>query len=62
MDDSFKSKNIDYKEIMSEEGNILTKIICLIYVLDYSSIFLAIKLKVDPSPVVAIDFIKKRLN
>jgi len=58
----FKSKNIDYKEIMSEEGNILTKIICLIYVLDYSSIFLAIKLKVDPSPVVAIDFIKKRLN
>ena len=58
----FKSKNIDYKEIISEEGNILTKIICLIYVLDYSSIFLAIKLKVDPSPVMAIDFIKKRLN
>ena len=58
----FKLKNIDYKEIISEEGNILTKIICLIYVLDYSSIFLAIKLKVDPSPVMAIDFIKKRLN
>ena len=58
----FKSKNIDYKEIISEEGNILTKIICLIYVLDYSSIFLAIKLKVDPSPVIAIDFIKKRLD
>ena len=58
----FKSKNIDYKEIISEEGNILTKIICLIYVLDYSSIFFAIKLKVDPSPVLAIDFIKKRLN
>jgi glucose/mannose-6-phosphate isomerase len=58
----FKSKNIDYKEIISEEGNILTKIICLIYVLDYSSIFLAIKLKVDPSPVIAIEFIKKRLD
>ena len=58
----FKSKNIEYKEIISEDGNILTKIICLIYVLDYSSIFLAIKLKVDPSPVVAIDFIKERLN
>ena len=58
----FKSKNVDYKEIISEEGNILTKIICLIYVLDYSSIFLAMKLKVDPSPVLAIDFIKKRLN
>ncbi len=58
----FKSKNIEYKEIMSEEGNILTKIICLIYLLDYSSIFVAIKLEVDPSPVTSIDFIKKRLN
>ena len=57
----FKSKNIEYKEIMSERGNILTKIICMIYLLDYSTIFLAIKLKIDPSPVEAIDFIKKRL-
>ena len=58
----FKSKNIEYKEIISEDGNILTKIICLIYLFDYSSIFFAVKLKIDPSPVVAIDFIKKRLN
>ena len=58
----FKSKNIECKEIMSEEGNILTKIICLIYLLDYSSIFLAVKLEVDPTPVDAIDFIKHRLN
>ncbi len=58
----FTSKNIEYKEIISEDGNILTKIICLIYLLDYSSIFFAVKLKVDPSPVGAIDFIKKRLN
>jgi glucose/mannose-6-phosphate isomerase len=57
----FKSKNIECKEITSEHGNILTKIICMIYLLDYSSIFLAIKLKIDPSPVEAIDFIKKRL-
>jgi glucose/mannose-6-phosphate isomerase len=58
----FTSKNIEYKEIISEDGNILTKIICLIYLLDYSSIFFAVKLKIDPSPVDAIDFIKKRLN
>ena len=57
----FKSKNIECKEITSEHGNILTKIICMIYLLDYSSIFLAIKLKIDPSPVEAIEFIKKRL-
>jgi glucose/mannose-6-phosphate isomerase len=58
----FKEKNIDYKEITSEKGNILTKIICLIYILDYASIYLAVKLKVDPSPVNAIDYIKEKLN
>ena len=58
----FKNKNIDYKEISSEKGNILTKIICLIYLLDYASIYLAVKLKVDPSPVNAIDYIKEKLS
>ena len=58
----FESKKIEYKEIMSEKGNILTKIICLIYLLDFSSIYLAIKLGVDPSPVEPIDFIKNRLT
>ena len=57
----FKSKNIRYKEIMSQNGNILTKIICLIYLLDYSSIYLAVKFGIDPTPVDAIEFIKKRL-
>ena len=57
----FKLKNIQYNEIISEDGNILTKIICLIYLLDYSSIYLAVKFKVDPTPVKEIDFVKKRL-
>ena len=56
----FKSKNIECKEIMSEKGNILTKIICLIYLLDYSTIFHAVKLGIDPTPVDAIDFVKHR--
>ncbi len=56
----FKSKNIEYKEMMSEKGNILTKIICLIYLLDYSTIFHAVKLEIDPTPVDAIDFVKHR--
>jgi glucose/mannose-6-phosphate isomerase len=58
----FVEKNIDYKEIESVGGNILTKIICLIYLLDYASIYLAVKLETDPSPVNAIEHIKKRLN
>jgi glucose/mannose-6-phosphate isomerase len=57
----FNKQKIDYKEIISEEGNILTKIICLIYLLDYASIYLAIKLETDPTPVKAIDFIKSKL-
>jgi glucose/mannose-6-phosphate isomerase len=58
----FDNKNIDYKEITSEDGNILTKIICLIYLLDYASIYLAVKLGIDPTPVNAIEYIKKKLN
>jgi glucose/mannose-6-phosphate isomerase len=58
----FNKQKIEYKEIISEEGNILTKIICLIYILDYTSIYLAIKLETDPSPVNAIEYIKKKLN
>lgn len=58
----FNNKNIDYNEIASESGNILTKIICLIYLLDYASIYLAVKLKIDPTPVDAIEYIKKQLN
>jgi glucose/mannose-6-phosphate isomerase len=58
----FNKQKIDYKEIISEDGNILTKIICLIYLLDYASIYLAIKLETDPTPVNAIEYIKKKLN
>ncbi len=55
----FRDKKINYNEIVSQNGNILTKLIGLIYLLDYSSIYLAIKLGRDPTPVKAIDFIKR---
>ena len=58
----FKKSDIEYKEINSCSGNILTKIICLMYILDYSSIYRAILLKIDPTPVASIDYIKKKLN
>jgi len=58
----FKNKNIDYEEVCSVDGNIISKLVCLIYLLDYTSIYLAILSKIDPSPVDAIDFIKKGLK
>src|SRR3989338_9859142 len=53
----FLKNNIDFREIHSVPGNILTKMIALIYMLDYVSIYKAILLKIDPSPVYSIDFI-----
>ena len=58
----FDKNKIKYNEIMSVDGNILTKLVCLIYLLDYSSIYLAIKREIDPTPVKSIEFIKKEMN
>jgi glucose/mannose-6-phosphate isomerase len=57
----FTENNIQYKEIQSISGNILTKMITLIYLLDYTSIYKSLLLKIDPSPVHSIEFIKKRI-
>jgi len=57
----FNERGIEYFETKSVEGNILSKIVNLIYLLDYSSIYRAILNQIDPSPVNAIDFVKERL-
>ena len=57
----FLEKEINYKEIFSVDGSILSKLVCLIYTLDMTSIYNAAIGKVDPSPVNSIDFVKKRL-
>jgi len=57
----FEGKNISFKEIHSLEGNILSKLINLIYLLDYSTIYRAVLSEIDPTPVMPIDFIKERL-
>ena len=75
MDDHFKTKEkleilkeyfhqnkIEYKEVVSVEGNILTKIINLIYLLDYVTIYKAVLDGTDPSPVKSIEYIKKRTD
>ena len=58
----FIENNIDFKEVNSSAGNILTKTISLIYMLDYVSIYKAVLSKIDPSPVASIDYIKNKLN
>jgi len=57
----FDQNKIDYMEIISIEGSILSKIINLIYILDYCSIYKAILIETNPTPVKSIEFIKERL-
>jgi len=57
----FALNNIEFKEIMSIEGSILSKLINLIYLLDYATIYNAIINKIDPTPIKSIDFIKSKL-
>ncbi len=59
--DYFKKEGIDYKEIFSISGSILAKLINLIYLFDYASIYKAVLTGIDPTPVKAIDFVKERL-
>ena len=57
----FIEKKIKYEEVISVEGNILSKLITLIYLLDYATIYKAVIDNIDPSPVNAINFIKNEL-
>jgi glucose/mannose-6-phosphate isomerase len=61
MREYFKENNIDYKEVFSIKGNILSKLINLIYLLDYCSIYHAVLSEIDPTPIRSIDFIKNKL-
>ena len=57
----FDTKGISYKKIQSVEGNILSKLSNLIYLLDYSTIYKSVQDQINPSPVESIDFIKNEL-
>ena len=58
----FEQNKIDYKEVHTVGGSILSKLINLIYLLDYSTIYHAVINGIDPTPVNAIDFIKNRID
>ena len=57
----FISKNIKFNEVFANSNSILSKIVYLIYFLDFVSIYKAIMLKQNPTPVKSIDYIKERL-
>jgi len=57
----FENNKIQYWEVKSLKGNILTKLVNLIFLLDYASIYYAIFSKIDPASIKAIDYIKSRL-
>jgi len=57
----FDDRQIDFLSVSSIAGNILSKIISLIYLFDYASIYRAILSKTDPSPVKSIDYIKSKI-
>ncbi len=57
----FNENHIEYRVVKSTKGSIVSKIISLIYFLDYVSIYKAVLNGVDPSPVKSIDYIKSFL-
>ena len=52
----------EYRVVRSVSGGILAKIACMIYELDYASIYLAVLSGIDPTPVAAVDHIKARMR
>jgi len=57
----FDENNIKYHEILSTKGHILSKLVHLIYFLDYVSIYHAVLAGIDPATIKSIDFIKTRV-
>jgi len=58
----FELNKIEYKEVFSVKGNILTKMISLIYLLDFVTIYKAILSKTNPGTIKSIDFVKSMLK
>lgn len=58
----FNQNKIECKEVTSTSGGILSKIINLIYLLDYTTIYKSVIDEIDPSPVISIKFVKSKLK
>jgi glucose/mannose-6-phosphate isomerase len=50
---------LPFKEITIQERNLISAIVSSIYLLDYSTIYMAIASAIDPAPTPAIDILKE---
>jgi glucose/mannose-6-phosphate isomerase len=57
----FVERGIKTIEIESLKGDILSKIINLIYILDYATVYRAVLNEVDPFTIEPINYIKERV-
>jgi len=60
--DLIKRGGVEYTEIWAEGESLLTKIFSSIYIGDWVSFYLAILREIDPTPVKAIELLKKELG
>ena len=61
VEEFFLENKIEYWKITSLSGSILTKIINLIYLLDFSTIYKSVLIGIDPSPIKSIEYIKMKI-
>lgn len=62
MSEYFAGRGIGFREVRSPPGCLLTKLVGLIYLLDYASVYLALLRGADPAPVKSIDYVKSRIG
>lgn len=62
LEDFFRHNGISYRVVKSPGSSILERLMSLIYILDYASIYRSVILGVDPTPVAPIDYIKSKLK
>ncbi len=54
-------KNIDVEEVNVKGNSLLARMFYTIYIGDYTSYYLALRERVDPTPVEVIEWLKKQL-
>ena len=57
----FRSRGISHRTVTAPGSSILARLVGLMYTLDYASIYRAVMLGVDPTPVEPIEYVKERL-
>jgi len=59
--DIIRKEQVELIEIWSHGENLLSRIFSLIYIGDFVSYYLAIRYRIDPTPVERVTYLKKRL-